>query len=347
MSVARLFFLLSGEHESLPVSEAKAILEAEGYTYKTIEKLDQVLRLETDINCVEILKRRAALTRLCAQELFTCEARMASIIKTVKATKLDQVLRENETFVVRVKHVKTYSSNINGMTLEQKLGELILQGTRQTKVKLKNPGKAFIGILTNQRFIFGQKLIDIPARPFVLRRPRKRPFFHPSAMQPKLARCMVNLAQPRAGDVLLDPFCGTGTMLIEASLINCQAVGADVQRRMARGTLKNMAHFKTKPLGVIIADARNPPISKADCVVTDPPYGTSSTTLKRTREQIFREVLVAVHGLLKPGRRICIAAPKKLKVASLGTSLGHKHLESHFVYVHRSLTREIAVFEKV
>ncbi|MGC9346463.1 MAG: hypothetical protein ACP5ER_06725, partial [Candidatus Bathyarchaeales archaeon] len=60
--MAKLFFLLSGEHETLPVSELKAILEAEGYTFKTLEKLDQTLRLETDLNCVEAIKRRAAFT---------------------------------------------------------------------------------------------------------------------------------------------------------------------------------------------------------------------------------------------------------------------------------------------
>ena len=50
--------------------------------------------------------------------------------------------------------------------------------------------------------------------------------------------------------------------------------------------------------------------------------------------------------MLNKRRRICIAAPKTLNVGSIGADLGYKHLESHFVYVHRSLTREIAVFEK-
>ncbi len=69
--MAKLFFLLSGEHEDLPFSELKAILEAEGYEYAVLEKLDQIARLETDIRCVEVLKRRASMTRLCCQELFS------------------------------------------------------------------------------------------------------------------------------------------------------------------------------------------------------------------------------------------------------------------------------------
>jgi tRNA (guanine10-N2)-dimethyltransferase len=345
--VANLFFLLSGEHEDLPVSELKAILDKEGYAYMIREKLDQILRLEANPNCIEVLTHRAALTRLCALELFTCEAKNSSIVKALSSARLDQALNQNESFAVRVKHVKTYASDMDGMMLEKKLGELVLRNVPSVSVKLKRPDKTLVGILTSGKFIFGLRLAEIPATPFVQRRPRKRPFFHPSAMQAKLARCMVNLAEPKAGDLVLDPFCGTGTTLIEAALIGCRALGLDVQRRMARGTLINVAHFNVKPEGVVIADARSLPLSKVDCVVTDPPYGTSSTTLKRTTKQVIEEVLTAMYGLLKNGRRVCIAAPRKLSIVQVGEGLGYKHIESHFVYVHRSLTREVIVFEKV
>ncbi len=345
--MAKLFLSLSGEHENLPVSEVKAILEAEGHSYRITQKLDQVLRLEADATCVEALKRRAAFTRLCALELFTCSSETSSIIKAAQHARLEEVLKQGESFVVRVKHVKEYSSRTNGMTLERTLGALIVDKYPTAKVSLKTPDTTFVGILTEDRFIFGVRLAEIQAKPFVERRPRKKPFFHPSAMQAKLARCMINLARPKAGETILDPFCGTGTMLIEAKLIGCQALGLDIQRRMAKGTIRNMAHFKVKPEGIIIADAKDPPLTRVDCVVTDPPYGISSTTLKRTTKQIIEEVLTAVHELLSNGRRVCMAAPKKLDIAQTGTSLGYKHLESHFVYVHRSLTREIVVFEKV
>jgi tRNA (guanine10-N2)-dimethyltransferase len=347
MIVVRLFFLLSGEHENLPVSELKAILEAEDFCCEISEKLDQVVRLEADLACVKAVVRRAALTRLCGFELFSCEARMSSIIKAVQATGLDEVLKEKEEFAVRVKRVRNYASKVDLMTLERKLGELILASIPNAKVNLKKPAKTFVGILTNERFVFGVKLEDIPAKPFMERRPRKKPFFHPSAMQAKLARCMVNLAKPNAGELVVDPFCGTGTMLLEASLIGCRVLGFDIQRRMAKGTLRNLAYFKIKPEGVVVADARNLPLTEIGCVVTDPPYGISSTTRKRTIRQIVEELLMAVHGMLDKGRRVCMASPKTLKIGRIGTDLGYKHLESHLVYVHRSLTREIAVFERV
>lgn len=345
--MAKLFFLLSGEHENLPTSELKAILETEGFTYEVLEKLDQVIRLEVEPTCMQAVKRRAAYTRMCGTELFTCEAETTKIIRSIQTASLDEVLAEEESFVVRVKRVRNYASKINGMTLERTLGELILNRNSDSRVNLKNPDKTFIGILTDSKFIFGVKLAEIPAKPFVERRPRKKPFFHPSAMQAKLARCMVNLANPKAGDIVLDPFCGTGTTLIEASLIGCRILGLDIQRRMARGTLRNLSHFNIRPDGLVIADVRSLPITNTDCVVTDPPYGISSTTLKRTTKQLVEELLIASDKLLKKGRRICMASPKTLKIGQIGTALGYKHLESHFVYVHRSLTREIVVFEKV
>lgn len=345
--MAKLFFLLSGEHESLPISELQAILDTEGHEHQLLERLDQVVRLETDLEAVEALKRRAAFTRICALELFNCDAKVSAIVKSVRSTNLKDFLKENESFAVRVKHVKEYSSEVNGMILERKIGELLLENTVKTRVDLRRPDKVFVGILTSEKFIFGLKLAEIAPKPFVERRPRRKPFFHPSAMPAKLARCMVNLARPRAGDLVLDPFCGTGSMLIEAAFIDCRVLGLDVQRRMARGTLRNLVYFKIKPEGVVTADARRLPITKVDCIVTDPPYGISSTTLKRNMKQIVEELLTSVYTLLSCGRRICMAAPKTVKIVQIGSALGYKHLESHFVYVHRSLTREVVVFEKV
>jgi tRNA (guanine10-N2)-dimethyltransferase len=345
--VAKLFFLLSGEHETLPISELKAILEAENHPFKTLEKLDQVLRIEADANCVEKIKRRAALTRLCGFELFTCKAEIKVIAKSIRSTSLNEILANGESFAVRIKKVKEYAKKLDTMFIERKLGEIILDIKVNARVSLKNPEKTFIGIMTDDKFVFGVKIAEIPPKQFVERRPKKKPFFHPSAMPPKLARCMVNLAKPKTEELVFDPFCGTGSMLIEAALIGCRVLGLDAQRHMARGSLKNLAHFNIKPEGIIVADAREPPVKKVDCIVTDPPYGRSASTLKRTTKQLVEEVLTAANDILKNGKRICIASPKTLNIGKVGETLGYKHIESHFVYVHRSLTREIAIFEKV
>jgi tRNA (guanine10-N2)-dimethyltransferase len=347
MKVAKLFFLISGEHETLPVSELKAILEAQGYEHKVLEKLDQVLRLKADSSCVGAVKHRAAFTRSCVLELLNCKAETSKIVRALHSTDLKGVLKKGENFAVRVKRVKRYASEIDRMVLERKLGEIILRKAEKAEVNLKNPDKTFVVILTDGRFVFGVKLAEILPKPFIERRPKEKPFFHPSAMQAKLARCMVNMVKPKTGKLVFDPFCGTGGILVEAAFSGCRVLGSDIKRRMAKGTSRNMVYFKIKPEGILVADARSLPITRVDCVVADPPYGRCSTTVKRTTRQIVEEVLTSVHELLDKGARICMATPKTLKIEHIGTALGYKHLESHFVYVHRSLTREIAVFEKV
>lgn len=343
-----LFFLLSGENESLPAAEVKAILEAEGFSYANPMVLDQILRLDAELGSVKAVQVRSAYTRFCAQELFVSDASMVDILKTCADTDFKSVLEPGESFVVRINRIKNYADQaLNTMTLEVKLGAQILKQTEGTRVNLKNPDKTFIGIITDERIILGLKLTDITSKTFSERRPRKKPFFHPSAMPSKLARCMVNLAHAKAESVLLDPFCGTGTTLIEATFIGCRAVGVDAQRRMILGTKKNLQFYNISPEGLMLADSRRIPLFKVDAIVTDPPYGRSSSTLKSTTKKLVEEILVSSYMLLGVGQRICIASPKTLNISQIGTKIGYMHVESHFAYIHRTLTREIAVFEKV
>jgi tRNA (guanine10-N2)-dimethyltransferase len=81
-------------------------------------------------------------------------------------------------------------------------------------------------------------------------------------------------------------------------------------------------------------------------MVTDPQYGKSASTLKSTTKMLVQEVLTASYQLLSPGQRVCIASPKTLGISKVGLALGFKHVESNFAYVHRTLTREICVFQK-
>lgn len=344
--MAKLFFLLSGEHRSLPFSELKSIFAADGVKYRILEELTQVLRAEVGIKSIKAVEFRSAMTRICGLELFNCDAVFTEIVQKMHSVSLEEFMKPSESFAVRTRRIQGAAPHLIRAELERKLGELILKKVRDTKVNLKSPQKTFFGILTENRFVFGLKIAEIPTRPFFERSPQKRPFFHPTAMPAKLARCMVNLAQPKNGELVLDPFCGTASMLVEAGLIGCRVLGFDVQLRMVKGSLQNLLHFGVRPDGMVVADAKHLPVNKADCVVTDPPYGRSATTLGWTTKQIVESFLSTVGEPLLKGQRICMASPKSIKIDDIGRELGFKHVESHFVYVHRSLTREIAVFER-
>ena len=345
--MAKLFFLLSGEHETLPVSELKAILEAERHRYSVVGQLRQVVRVEAGLGCVGSIVRRAALTRVCCAEIFCTKAETEEVLRQSRLASFGKYLKRGESFAVRVRRIGESAPEVGSVGLESEIGAAVLDRVVGAKVSLTHPDVPFFGVLTGGFFVLGRKLAEVVPKAFVMRGPRRRPFFHPSAMPAKLARCMVNLAQPNAGDLVLDPFCGTASMLIEAGLIGCRVVGFDVQRRMVRGSLRNLRHFGVGAEGVLRADVRHPPVRQVDCIVTDPPYGRCAKTLGREVADIVGDFLRVAKDCVARGRRLCIAFPKGVHIRRLAEDSGFRVVESHYVYVHRSLTREVAVLERV
>ena len=344
--MARLFFLLSGEHPTLPFSELKAILEVESHKYQVSEKLIQVLRMKSPLESVKSVTSRAAMTRVCCLEMFNCDAIETEILQEIRFSRPEDFVKQKESFAVRIRRIRATAPHINRGALERKLGEQILKKVEDTKVNLTTPKKTFFGVLTENRLVFGLKMAEISPKSFIERRPNRKPFFHPTALPAKLARCIVNLAKPKVGELVLDPFCGTASLLVEAGLIRCMVLGFDAQHRMIRGSLRNLAYYGIKPEGMIVADAKQPPVKEVDCIVTDPPYGRSATTLGLRTEQIVKDFLFASQESIKKKHRICIASPKSIRIGRIGKESGFKHVESHMVYVHGGLTREIAVFER-
>ena len=74
----------------------------------------------------------------------------------------------------------------------------------------------------------------------------KRDFGRPSKdakngmFPPKLAQILINLAQPTPGATIIDPFCGSGTVLQEAVLMGHPAWGMDLELSMVRDTKLNL-----------------------------------------------------------------------------------------------------------
>jgi tRNA (guanine10-N2)-dimethyltransferase len=337
------FLVLSGENLTLPLAEAESILKAENHQYRIQESLNQILRISADGNSIESIAKRAAFTRLCCLELFSCNATFKEIYRNIENIHWTEFLEIGDSFAIKIQKVgEAFFLNKN-FDLQRGIGKIIMNCHKRVSVNLNSPTKTFVGVLSRKRFFFGIKIIELPSRSFIERRPSNRPFFHPSAMQAKLARCMVNLAQPKKNDLVLDPFCGTATTLVEAGLIGCKILGTDIKLKMIRGSRENLEYQKLKAEGLLVADALKLPFSKTDYLVTDPPYGRSSTTLGIRTKKLLREFLSNIkNGSIKI-KRICMSAPKDIELGKIIEDLGFRLEASHYFYVHRSLTREIFV----
>jgi tRNA (guanine10-N2)-dimethyltransferase len=175
------------------------------------------------------------------------------------------------------------------------------------------------------------------------RRPRTRTYFHPSAIFPKLSRALVNLSQCREGESFLDPFCGTGSLPIEAHICGARVVAVDQAEKMTKGALANMQHFGQEWMGCIRADSTSPPITKVDAVATDIPYGRASSTRGRTTGEIIGKVLPALAELVRPRARVVLMHQKEVKV---GVGREFVAEEEHDLHVHKRLTRTISVLRR-
>ena len=167
------------------------------------------------------------------------------------------------------------------------------------------------------------------------------PFFIlPRCLQ--ISRCLVNLTGVREGGVILDPFAGTGSILLEADIVGADSLGIDVSRKMVRGAKRNQEKFGQRWLGIVLADSLSLPLKRVDAIATDVPYGRAASTEGSATRAIF-DGLVVQSGRLLHGGRLVVMHPLDLPVSS---DESFDVEGEHLIYVHRKLTRVITVMRK-
>jgi len=343
----RLFFVVSGEHRTLPHAEIRAILQARKIDFKETAVSTKLLRVKADRSALDAVARRSVMYEQCGVEIAATGPSKRRLLRLLSGMHLARHFTGKRSFAVRSLRVGRAFKALNRATLEREIGGVLwTQKGRGVKVNLDFPDVTFLCMISPRGLLLGEVTHSRVPGLIASRRPRKRPVFHPSTMQPKLARCIVNLARPPENAVLLDPFCGVGGILLEAVAVSSKAIGADADPRMIRGARTNLRHYGAEPLGLIVADATKIPMRRVESIVTDPPYGREASTYGRKLHALLREFLPTAHSILPKGGHLCICCPSGLRILSIAGREGFKLVESHLLYVHRSLTRRIVVLRK-
>ena len=158
---------------------------------------------------------------------------------------------------------------------------------------------------------------------------------------PRMARTLINLSCAEAGTTMLDPFCGTGGILIEAKMLGLHAVGSDFDPAMIRGSKENV-----KRSDLLLADTTWLPVKdcSVEAVVTDFPYGQSVCIKKAdTMEHLYHDALEECSRVLVPGHRAIVVTHRDI------SEIARQHmtvLQHHTQRVHKSLTRHVLVLMK-
>ncbi len=165
----------------------------------------------------------------------------------------------------------------------------------------------------------------------------------------RLARMMVNISMVKRGESLLDPFCGYGTIVQEASFMGINAMGCDIDRNKIAAARENLDHFGLKAkLWVGKAEEIDKVVDSVDVVVTEPYLGpfikeisfSKAVKLASELERSYLSFLSATYNVVK--QRVVVIFPYfntrrgkvELDIDSLIEKVGFKK-EAEFKYKER------------
>ena len=326
----RILIELSGEHPTLPRAEALAALESERVEVRAASWTSKVLRLDA-AGPVERAARRLGLAHVVLEEL------ASGTLDEIRDFARGLDLR-GQTFRVRSRGlgVRLGAHEIEG-ALGADLG-------RTGKVDLTAP-TLDLRLLVGQECVLGRVLHLVERSGFESRKVARRSFSLPISLHPKLARALVNLSRVPTGGTVLDPFCGTGGILLEAHRIGLRGIGADAEQRMVRGARTSL-HALHATADLVVADAGRGPWSPGtlDGIATDPPYGRAASTRGEPIDALYDRAFASFADVLARGRHLAAVLPNENTV-----HLGEKYLElveAHALRVHRSLTRTFCAFRR-
>jgi tRNA (guanine10-N2)-dimethyltransferase len=173
------------------------------------------------------------------------------------------------------------------------------------------------------------------------KRDRAKPYFNrkKGMLPPKVARMLVNIAgstwlreneqRTLTEAKLFDPFCGTGTVLIEGLAVGCQVYGADLDEQAVWGTRENLQWFcdeyqvKSQDFAkqIFLADVGQLDLEKlggqkVDLLVTEPFLGRQTpreeelANIFKGLEKLYLGAFNNFSNILNPGAKIAIFFPR-------------------------------------
>lgn len=158
-----------------------------------------------------------------------------------------------------------------------------------------------------------------------------RPAANPASgmLPPKLAQMMLNIAQVTPDDILLDPFCGSGTILQEAAMLGVKTIhGSDHQPAAVKSAKENLRWLLREypalrtTVEISLHDVREKTAAPT-VIVTEPDLGKplhgheSKSFLQRQADTLSQLYLTAFQHWqrwLKPGGRVVMVWPEYIGI---------------------------------
>ncbi|BFH74145.1 DNA methyltransferase [Sulfurisphaera javensis] len=230
-----------------------------------------------------------------------------------------------------------YSINPNVISKEYKNEFPSIYETITKNVKLSKRCDKIDLILTEGLIIAGLRVEEKDNESLI--KHQKKPYSQSGTLSSDIGRLMINLS--KAKRQVLDPFVGTGTILIEAKWLGLNCIGLDIDEKMIEKTITNLRFFNYD-CEVLHGDVTFLPFRKVEAIVTDPPYGRS-ISVKEGINNLYENFFYSASDVTS---QLVFTTDSKLDWRDKLKEAGFKDISIHFIYEHKSLSRAIYVVRK-
>ena len=323
-------FELSGEHKTMCAAEAVKCIEAECDSFAIESSGPGYVVASFDEKFLQPIADRISLTHRIG--------RYYGSFGPDETDGFGGIEIPDGTFAVKGKRFEGMMKDVDSQSIIRKLGGAL---SKNNDVDLKNPDLEIVMLMSDKIHVFlSQKIID--RNIMETRKVGERPFFSPISLHPRFARAAINLTGVKKGEKILDPFCGTGGIAIEAAFMGMKPMASDFDEEMISGTLENMDYYGLEMYDYDVCDISKiqDRFGEVDAICSDPPYGRSTSTGGEDIESLYARAMKSFEDVLKPGGRVTVVLPHPMDSGTMA-------LESMYVQrVHGSLSRHYHTFRK-
>jgi len=239
---------------------------------------------------------------------------LEKVINNINLSWIRDYITPYTTFAVR--SVRAGNHEYTSPEISRLLGDKIVREVKRwcgfrPHVDLDDPDIVIEFDVIDSRYILGIELLR-----YSLRDRKYRIFRHEAAINPTLAFAMNVLLEydPHGEYTLLDPLCGSGTIIIEGLHYYTRSfyIGIDIDRRNCKGASLNCKAANIYNRACIISGDStrlSKFVKEVDGIVTNPPYGVRLEPVEELGK-FYSKMLHEISKVLAQGCRAVIITPR-------------------------------------
>ena len=336
------YLITFGRTPKLALAELKEVLKDEKYSIIFPFERKIYFETETPLDCNNLIHILGGTVKIAHEKAALNDSNNIPF-------EITQILSQKDTSKITF-GITSWEKNIDGKKLSKEVKSSLHEKKILGRFVLSKTEDGISSVLIQKQNVIELQIINIDSKTIIFetivvqefeewsRRDYQRPEINPKAgmLPPKVARMMINLAYQvlkngkieKRSPVLLDPFCGVGTIPMESAMMQIRFIAADQSKEMVEKSKKNIDWLKnTYKLTInskfFTCDAthisEHVTLGSIDAIVTEPylgpnferiPTQENILSLIKGLEKLYIGCLKDWNKILSSKWRIVIILPK-------------------------------------